>query len=48
MEAFVNQFSEINIPFVYGILQYINPLTPPNKEANLLGQDFFLTHAGSY
>lgn len=42
MESFVYWFAEINILFVYGILSYIKPLTPPKKEANLFWQGFFL------
>ena len=36
MEAFVNWFSETNITPVYENIQYIKPLTPYNKEPNLL------------
>ena len=48
MEAFVNWFSETNITSVYENIQYIKPLTPYNKEPNLLWQSFFLTQDGFY
>lgn len=47
MEALVNCFAEINIPFVYGIPQYIKPLTPSKKRNEFTLAGFLLSEPKS-